>query len=162
MNEYECWRKWNQYKSNSLIFTIITDLYRLKNSCKVFVTIAGDWQSFSRRQYLTIKYVFQVKCKCTVHVQLVISRTLWLLTHLVPSTQNYLTNPILCVSLKLGIRPSSKTDSYIWEERLNENIIQGFGFTSKQFLKPKSLATQTYILFPRSKNWKKICGNCSS
>jgi hypothetical protein len=124
---------------NSLIFTIITDLYRLKNSCKVFVTIAGDWQSFSRRQYLTIKYVFQVKCKCTVRVQLVIRRTLcpltlitdnhlWLLTQLVPSTQNYLTNPILCVSLKLGIRASSKTDSYIWEERLNENIIQGFWF----------------------------------
>ena len=120
---------------NNLIFTIITDLYRLKNSCKVkvFVTIAGDWQKFSRRQYLTIKYVFQVKCKCTVRVQLVISWTLCpshfrLLTHLVPSTQNYLTNPILCVSLKLGIRPSSKTDSYIWEERLNENIIQGFWF----------------------------------
>jgi len=152
----------NEINNRTVIFTIITDLYRLKNSCKVFVTIAGDWQSFSRRQYLTIKYVFQVKCKCTVRVQLVISRTLWLLTQLVPSTQNYLTNPILCVSLKLGIRPSSKTDSYIWEERLNENIIRGFGFTSKQFLKPKSLATQTYILFPRSKNWKKICGNCSS
>ena len=90
---------------NNLIFTIITDLYRLKNSCKVkvFVTIAGDWQKFSRRQYLTIKYVFQVKCKCTVRVQLVIRRTLCPLTLI---TESPLTFDTTCsIYTKSSIMP---------------------------------------------------------